>query len=123
VARRVPLPGRHVQGSPHVPARRSDLSTPRRARRDRRRDVDMDPGTQDPGARRPLHLGRAERRQPAEGAALLRRMGGRPSHHVRARRRDDASRTRHPIFGRSASSRRSATRPSCWSPSRNRRSR
>ena len=64
------------------------------ARRDRRRDVDVDPGDEDPRAGRPLHLGGAERGQSAEGAALLRRVGGGAARDGRARRGDDDPRPR-----------------------------
>ena len=47
-----------------------------------------------PPPRRPVHLGRAQRRQPAEGAALRQRLGRRPAGDGRVRRRDHAVRAR-----------------------------
>ena len=80
------------------------------------------PGAQDPAPGRPLHLGGAERRQPAEGAALRRATGRRRC----ARWRGCGAETMlagHglPIFGADRVRRRSPTPPSCSSRSRPRR--
>ena len=90
----VPLPRRHVPRPPHVQPGRRDVRAAPRPRRDRRRDLDVRPGARRPAPRRPVHLGGAERRQPAEGAALRQRLGGRAAGDGRVRRRDDALRAR-----------------------------
>ena len=107
-----------TRGRPHVrPAPRP--------RRDRRRDVDVGARAQDPPPRRPVHLGRAERRQPAEGAAL-RLATGPPSLRQMAGLDAEILLAGHglPIFGADRVARpRSPTPPSCSSHSRRRRSR
>ena len=77
VARALPLSRRHLQGPVDVHARRPHVPPAPRPRRDRRRDMDMGARAQDRPPRRPLHLGGAERRQPAEGAALRLGLGRR----------------------------------------------
>ena len=63
-------------------------------RRDRRRHVDLAARPQDPACRRPVHLGRAQRRQPAEGPALRRGVGGRAARDGGAGCRGHAGRAR-----------------------------
>ena len=71
-----------------------------RARRDGRPHLGVDPGRAGALHRRPLHLGRAERRQPAEGAALRARLGaGAAQRWRRARRQVLLPGHGLPIFG------------------------
>ena len=67
--------------------RRTTGRAPPRQRGDRRPHLDLDPRR--PGAvlRRPVHLGLAQRRQPAEGPALSAGMGRRPAPDARPLRR------------------------------------
>ena len=73
---------------------------------------------------RPVHLGVAELRQPAEGAALRARLGRRVPHDGRARARGAAARPRPADRRRRPrAARRSPKAPSCSSRSSSRRSR
>ena len=83
-------PRRDVLGLAHLRARRAHLRAPSRARRDRRRHVDVGTGEEDPPPGRPVHLGRAQRGQPAEGAAVPVRLGDRAAGDGGARARDHA---------------------------------
>ena len=74
--------------------RRRALRAAPRPRRDRRRHVGVGARSQGAVRRRPVHLGVAELRQPAEGAALPARLGARVPHDGRARRRGAAARSR-----------------------------
>ena len=65
-----------------------------RPRRDRRRDVGVGAGAQGAVRGRHVHLGVAELRQPAEGAALRARLGDRVPQDGRARTRGAAARSR-----------------------------
>ena len=70
------------------------LRAPSRARRDRRPHLGLGPGAQGAVHRRPLHLGVAQLRQPAEGAALRDRVGPSAPRDGRARTRGPAARAR-----------------------------
>ncbi len=94
LAGRLPLPGRHLPRPPDVHPGRVDVRAAPRPRRDRRRDVDVRPRAGRAPPRRPVHLGRAQRREPAEGAALRQRLGGGAAADGRVRRRDHAVRAR-----------------------------
>ena len=72
---RLPLPGRDVPPRPGARSRRRTLRAAPRARRDRRRHVGVGTRPQGRVRGRPVHLGVAELRQPAEGAALRARLG------------------------------------------------
>ncbi len=79
VADRVPLPRRDVFDDARLRGRRRAVRADPREGRDRRPHVDVGAEPPRPLLRRPLHLGNAERRQPAEGAALPARLVASPS--------------------------------------------
>ncbi len=86
LAHRVPLPRPDLpRHAGHLGRWRRVLAAPREGR-DRRPHRDL--AGRHPGAllRRPLHLGLAQRRQPAEGAALPEGVGRRPPAHARGSR-------------------------------------
>ena len=91
VADRVPLPRRDLRAAPRRRRRRRAVRAPPRQGRDRRPHVGLAARPQGAVHRRPVHLGVAQLRQPAEGAALPPRVGGRPARDGRARARAAAA--------------------------------
>ena len=91
VADRVPLSRPHLPRPPRARGRRDPGRAPPRQGGDRRPHLDLVPRS--PGAvlRRPVHLGVAQRRQPAEGPALPARVGRRPAADARPLRRARAA--------------------------------
>ena len=77
VADRVPPARRHLPRPPRRRGRRHRLRAAPRPRRDRRPHLGVGARAQGAVHRRPDHLVHAQRRQPAEGAALRRGLGGR----------------------------------------------
>ena len=125
-----PVPGARPALADRVPLPRRDLPRPppRRGRRARAFELHHARGETDDhtwtwvpepqGAllRRPVHLGVAQRRQPAEGAALPEGVGRSRCGHGRARRRAAAARPRPARSSApTGSARRSPTRPTCSS--------
>ncbi len=123
MADRVPVPRPHLPGPARPGGRRGRRRAPPCPGGDRRPHLDVVPRPARAVLRRPVHLGVAQRRQPAEGPALPARVGRRPSPHARPlrRRRVEAPRSCCPATatrwsGRTGSARPSATPPSCSSP-------
>ena len=81
------IPTRRTATRSTIDGRRRDVRAVPRPRRDRRRTWVWAPGAQGAVRGRPVHLGVAELRQPAEGAALRARLGDRVPQDGRARRR------------------------------------
>ena len=96
MADRVPLPGPHLPREPRHLGRRRRLRPPPREGRDRRPHRDVAGGHEGAVLRRPLHLGLAQRRQPAEGPALPARVGRRPAADAEPGGRVPPSRPRLP---------------------------
>ena len=114
----LPLPRHHLSRPPRRLRRRPRHRTAPRPGRDRRPHVGVDSRVADALHRRPVHLGVAQLREPAEGPALPGRVGpGAAQDDREASPSSSCPATGCPSSGRTGSPWSSTRRPSCWSRS------